>query len=293
MANKTIKIGKSVIGEDNPIYFIAEIGINHNGDMQIAKKLIDGAFACNWHCVKFQKRTPDDCVPEEQKNILKETPWGKMTYLDYKKRIEFETNEYNYIENYCAMKPIDWSASPWDLKSLNFLLDYDLPFIKIASAMLTNDELLIAAAKSKVPVFLSTGMSTLDEIDHAVEILEKYSDGDYVLFHTNSAYPSPEKELNLKVIKTLKERYNCIVGYSGHEFGLEASMLAVSLGASVIERHITLDHRLWGSDQASSLEMKGMDFLYKRTENISIMMGSDKKVVTESELSARKKLRGN
>ncbi len=292
MANKNIKIGNNIIGKDKPVYFIAEIGINHNGDMQIAKKLIDGAFACNWHCVKFQKRTPDDCVPEDQKNILKKTPWGDMTYLDYKKRIEFGSNEYNYIDNYCGMKPIHWTASPWDLKSLEFLLEYDLPFIKIPSAMLTNDELLIASAQSKKPIFLSTGMSTLNEIDHAVDILEKESNGDYILFHTNSTYPSPDNELNLKVIETLKNRYNCLVGYSGHEYGLEASVLAVSLGACVIERHVTLNHNLWGSDQASSLEMKGMDYLYKRTENIRVMMGNKEKIITESELVARKKLRG-
>ena len=292
MANQTIKINDYVIGNDNPVFMIAEIGINHNGSLDIAKKLIDAAFACNWHCVKFQKRTPDLCVPEDQKNILRDTPWGKITYLEYKHKVEFGRKEYSYIDKYCKEKPLYWIASVWDIPSLEFILTYDIPFIKIPSAKLTEHELLKLASQSGKPVILSTGMSTIEEIDEAVEILEKYSKGDYILMHTNSAYPSPIEELNLRVINYFKDRYKCIIGYSGHEYGLEASVVAVSLGAKVIERHITLDHNMWGSDHSASLEVHGMDLLYKRIKEIKNVLGDGIKKVVGAELESRKKLRG-
>jgi len=273
-------------------YLIAEIGINHNGNLQIAKKLIDAAFACNWHCVKFQKRNPEICIPNNQKNIIKETPWGRMTYLEYKKRLEFGKKEYDYIDKYCKEKPINWTASVWDIPSLKFISKYDVPFIKIPSAKLTDKKLVTLACKTGKPVVVSTGMSILEEIDETVAILEKYA-SQYVLMHCNSSYPTPLDEINLKCIQTLKDRYQCIVGYSAHEYGLEPTVYATVLGASIIERHVTLDHNMWGTDQSSSLLVMGMDKLIKRVRNISIILGNGKKEVTKSEISIRKKLRGN
>ena len=272
-------------------YLIAEIGINHNGDTQIAKKLIDASFACGWDCVKFQKRNPDLCIPEYQKHILKKTPWGELSYLEYKKKIEFGRGEYDYIDRYCSEKPICWTASVWDFDSLEFLLHYDVPFIKLPSAMLTNDELVAESAKSGHTILLSTGMSSLEEVDHAVEILEKHA-VQYALMHTNSVYPSKEDELNLSIIPMMEKRYNCRVGYSGHEYGLEPTVLAVFLGASIIERHITLDHKMWGTDQTSSVEISGMSILKKRIKGIKNYLGQPVKKVTDGELEIRNKLRG-
>lgn len=292
MASKNIKINDHFIGDDQPIFMIAEIGLNHNGSIEIAKKLIDAAFACNWQCVKFQKRTPEICVPENQKNVMRDTPWGKMNYLEYRYRVEFNDKEYSYIDKYCKEKPIYWTASVWDIPSLNFLLKYDVPFIKIPSAKLTEEELVREVAKSGKPVLLSTGMSTIEEIDNAVEIMEKHANGDYALMHTNSSYPAPIEELNLLVINFLKERYKCIVGYSGHEYDLEPTVIAVALGASLVERHVTLNHNMWGSDHFASLEVHGMDMLLKRINNISSILGDGIKKLTDNELEVRKKLRG-
>ncbi len=272
-------------------YFIGEIGINHNGDLQIAKKLMDAVSACGWDCAKFQKRNPDVCVPEDQKNKAKSTPWGDMTYLEYKHRMELNKEEYDYINEYCGVKPLDWSASVWDLDSLNFIADYDVPFIKIGSAMLTNMPLLTEAAKSGKPLIISTGMSTLEEIDNSVNEILKYSKP--VIMHTNSSYPTPKDEINLNMIPMLKERYGCVVGYSGHEFEVTPTVIAVALGAMVIERHITLSHDMWGTDQKASLEVMGMDALKKRADEISMIMGSSEKIVTQSEISIREKLRGS
>jgi N-acetylneuraminate synthase len=273
-------------------YLIAEIGINHNGDIQIAKKLIDATFSCGWDCAKFQKRNPDVAIPEHQKNILKETPWGTMTYLEYKKKIEFEESQFDYIDKYCKEKPIDWSSSVWDIDSLNFVIKYNPPFIKIPSAMITNIELVTEATKTKIPMIVSTGMSTLEEVDIVVNLLEKNSVS-YALMHTNSSYPTKEEELNLRLIPFLADRYHCVVGYSGHEYGLTPTVMAVTLGAKIIERHITLSHGMWGTDQFASLEIEGMDSLKKRIKDIILALGSSEKKVTESEIPIRKKLRGN
>jgi len=281
-------------------YFIAEIGINHNGDMDIAKRLIDIASAAGCDSVKFQKRNPDVCVPEDEKSKIRETPWGKMTYLDYKYKVEFGKEEYDEIDVYCKERKIDWSASPWDLDSLEFLMQYDIPYIKIPSAMLTNDELLIAVRDTDKKVILSTGMSTREEIDHAVVLLkskivvEPYYEraGNFVLLHCNSTYPAPIDELNLSAIKTLKERYNCEVGYSGHEFRLSTSVAATYLGASVIERHITLDRSMWGSDQLSSVEPQGLFKLMSGIRELEQARGDGEIKVTESEKKVRKHLRG-
>ncbi len=292
MANHTIAINDHLIGDGNPVFMVAEIGINHNGSLDIAKKLIDAVFACNWHCVKFQKRSPDLCVPEDQKSIPRDTPWGRITYLEYKYKMEFNQKEYLYVDKYCKEKPLCWTASVWDIPSLEFILTYDVPFVKIPSAKLTEHELLKLASQSGKPVILSTGMSTIEEVDKAVEILEKHSKGDYILMHTNSAYPAPIEELNLRVIDYLRDKYKCIIGYSGHEYGLEPSVIAVSLGAKVIERHITLDHNMWGSDHSASLEVHAIDMLYKRIKEIENVLGDGIKRVTETELESRKKLRG-
>jgi len=272
-------------------YFIGEIGINHNGNMQIAKKLIDAVNACGWDCAKFQKRNPDVCVPEHQKNVMRVTPWGEMTYIEYKHKLEFTNIQYDMINDYCNQKPIDWSASVWDFDSLEFLMQYDLPFLKIPSAMMTNRELVLETAKTGVPVVMSTGMSSLEEVDDAVDnLLSKTND--IVLMHTNSSYPTPKEEINLSLIPFLKERYGCTIGYSGHEEDLEPTVVAIALGATVIERHITLSHDMWGTDQKSSLEVLAMDMLRKRASDINLIMGTPKKVVTDSEVSVRKKLRG-
>lgn len=272
-------------------YLIAEIGINHNADIQIAKKLIDAAFACQWDCVKFQKRVPEIATPEAQKNIMRETPWGRMTYLEYKKKMELSKAEFDYIDKYCKEKPIAWTSSAWDLPSLDFISFYDVPFIKIPSAKLTEKELLTAAAKSGKPIILSTGMSTLEEIDQAVEIF-KANNANFLLMHCNSVYPASNEELNVNCIKTLRERYNCPVGYSGHEYDLEPSVYAAVLGAKVIERHITINHKLWGTDQAASLEVAAMDMLRKRLTDVDVVLGDGKKIITEKEKQVREKLRG-
>lgn len=292
MANQIVKLGDFEVGNNEVPYFIAEIGINHNGDMQIAKKLMDAAFACGWNCVKFQKRTPDIAVPEAQKNVMRDTPWGQMTYLDYKKHIEFEKPEYDVIDRYCKEKPLAWTASPWDIPSLEFLLQYDLPFIKIASAGNSNPELLKKAAQTGIPLIMSDGMCTQEELDKAVSLLEDYSNGDYILLHTNSTYPAPVDSLNLAYMQTLKDRYHCVVGYSGHEQNLEPSVVAATLGAKVIERHVTLSHELWGTDQKASLEINAMYMLYRRCLDIRKMIGSGEKTLDENELKVREKLKG-
>ncbi len=271
-------------------YLVGEVGINHNGDLQIAKKLTDAVFSCNWHCVKFQKRNPDVCVPEKQKNIMRDTPWGKITYLEYKRKVEFGKEEYDYIDKYCSEKPVNWTASVWDMDSLNFILQYEVPFIKIPSAMLANTELLIEAAKSKKTLIVSTGMSTLKEIDEAMKIIEKYGVMP-VIMHTNSSYPTPTDELNLRLIPFLKKRYGCVIGYSAHERGLEPTVVAVALGAVVVERHITLSHEMWGTDHKSSMIVLAMDMLARRIKDINAMLGSEEKTITKSEIPIREKLR--
>ena len=274
-------------------YIIAEIGINHQGDINIAKRLIDIAAASGCDAVKFQKRNPDICVPEEQK--LKPRKWQgqDMTYLEYKYKVEFSKKEYDEIDRYCKQQGIAWSASPWDLDSLKFLMQYDLPFIKLPSAMLTNDELLKACKKTNKKTIISTGMSTLEEIEHAVNILEGYERKHlYALLHCNSTYPAPLDELNLSAIQTLKNKFECEVGYSGHEFRLGTSVAAVYLGATIIERHITLDRTMEGSDHMASIEPQGLFKLVSGIRELEIAYGDGIVQVTESEKPVRKKLRG-
>ena len=269
-------------------YIIAEIGINHNGDLNKTKQLIDIAKVAGCDSVKFQKRNPDVCVPEHQKSIERDTPWGRMTYLDYKHRIEFGKAEYDEIDRYCKQNGIEWSASPWDLDSLDFLMQYDIPYIKIPSALLTNNELLGASAKTGKKIILSTGMSSMEEVEKAVDIIK---DCDYSLLHCNSTYPAPIDDLNLNCIKTLKEKFGCEVGYSGHEYGLSTSISSVCLGATIIERHITLDRSIWGTDQLCSVEPQGLIKLVKGIRELERALGDGNKVVTEKEKLIREKLR--
>lgn len=270
-------------------YIIAEIGINHNGSLDTAKKLIDIAALSGCDAVKFQKRNPDVCVPEHQKGKIRETPWGTMTYLDYKYKVEFEKDEYDEIDRYCSEKNIQWSASPWDIDSLNFLMEYDIPWLKVPSAMITNEELMKACAATGKKIIFSTGMSTYEEIDQAVEWLQG---SDIVMLHCNSTYPAPLEDLNLSCIKTLKEKYDCEVGYSGHEFRLGTTVAAVYLGATYLERHITLDRTMWGSDHMCSVEPQGLIKLVKGVRELETAYGDGIKTVTEGELGPRKKLRG-
>lgn len=272
-------------------YIIAEIGINHNGDLDIAKRLIDIATLSGCDAVKFQKRNPDVCVPEHQKNVMRDTPWGTMTYLEYKYKVEFEKAEYDEIDRYCKEKGIAWSASPWDLDSLEFLTQYNLPFIKLPSAMLTNYELVEACAKSGKRVILSTGMSTEEEIDTAVDTIKRFT-SDFAILHCNSTYPAPIEELNLSTIKTLKDKYNCEVGYSGHEFRIGTTVAAIYLGATILERHITLDRTMWGTDHLSSVEPQGLIKLVKGVRELEDAYGDGIIQVTESEKIIRNKLRG-
>lgn len=271
-------------------YIISEIGINHNGDLDIAKRLIDISAAAGCDAVKFQKRNPEVCVPEHQKSVKRDTPWGEMTYLDYKYKVEFEKEEYDEIDRYCKEKGISWSASPWDLDSLNFLDQYDIPFIKIASASITDLDLLRRACKTGKKIIISTGMSSEEEIDVAVGILDSEA-SDYAVLHCNSSYPAPIEELNLSCVKTLKDKYNCEVGYSGHEFRLGTTVAAVYLGATIIERHVTLDRTMWGSDHMASVEPQGLFKLVSGIRELEKSYGDGSICVTETEKEVRKKLR--
>ena len=284
----TIQIGSRLIGKDQPAFIIAEIGLNHNGDIELAKELIDAAVAAKCDAVKFQKRTPDICVPEDQKGIMRVTPWGTMTYLEYRYRVEFETKEYQEIDKYCKERDIMWLASCWDKVSVDFLLQFKPPCLKISSANMTDDELLLHHKQCKIPIILSTGMSTIEQIDHAVEIL---GTNNLIIMHCTSTYPAKLGELNLRAIPVLMERYGVPVGYSGHEVGLATSVAAAVLGACMIERHITLDRAMWGSDQAASVEPHGFTRLVRDIRAIEQALGDGEKRVYESEIPIIKKLR--
>ncbi len=277
---------------------IAEIGINHNGDLNIAKKLIDISEFAGCDVVKFQKRNPDVCVPEHQKGVMRDTPWGKMTYLEYKHKIEFGQDEYDEIDDYCRGK-IDWTASPWDMDSVEFLEQYDLPFVKIPSALLTDYELIRECSQRFSNLVLSTGMSTIEEIDGAVKSMggeignyrSQLQRCEFALLHCNSTYPAPVDELNLSCISTLRKRYGCEVGYSGHEYGLTTTISSLCFGATIIERHITLDKSKWGTDHMASVEPHGLIKLVRGIRELESAIGDGKKVVTDGEKPVRDKLR--
>lgn len=284
-----INIGSHPIGDGQPVYVIAEIGLNHNGDVEIAKQLIDVAADAGAQAVKFQKRTPEISTPEHMKSMLRETPWGTMTYLDYRYRVEFSREQYVEIGDYATVRGLDWFASPWDVPAVAFLEDLNVVAHKVASASVTDVELLRALAETGKPIILSTGMSTIEQVDAAVDILGTEN---LVLLHATSTYPLPPEEANLRMIGTLKDRYRGVpVGYSGHERGLQISIAAVALGAVAVERHITLDRTMWGSDHAASLEPTGFDHLVRDIRVVAEAMGDGVKRVFPGELAPQAKLR--
>jgi N-acetylneuraminate synthase len=271
------------------VFIVAEIGINHNGDLEIAKKLIDGAIFAGCDAVKFQKRTVEKVYSKEELDKPRESPWGG-TNRDQKYGLEFDKVEYDEIDNYCREKGIYWFASAWDLDSQKFLKPYDLKYNKIASAMLTHRELLEMVAKEKKYTFISTGMCTMEEIEKAVRIF-KDANCPFELMHTNSTYPMKDEDANLKMIPVLRERFGCKVGYSGHEVGLITSVAAVALGATSVERHITLDRAMYGSDQAASVEVMGFYRLVDYIKTAEVALGDGKKKITAKEKEIKEKLR--
>ena len=283
-----VQIGDLLVGPGQPVYVIGEIGINHNGDMSITRQLIDVAANAGCQAVKFQKRTPEICVPLDQQSKIRQTPWGEMTYLEYKHRVEFGHDEYAAIGKYCDERGLQWFASPWDVPSVDFLEEFDVVTHKVASASITDKELLRALAATGKPIILSTGMSEIQEIDEAVEIL---GTDKLVILHATSTYPLPAGEANLRTITTLSERYGVPVGYSGHERGLQISLAAVTLGACAVERHITLDRTMWGSDHAASLEPTGLQHLVRDIRVIEEAMGDGVKRIYPGEAEPRLRLR--
>jgi N-acetylneuraminate synthase len=285
---KTIAIGTNKIGDGQPVYVIAEIGLNHNGSVDIAKQLIDVAVEAGAQAVKFQKRTPEISTPEHMKATPRETPWGTMTYLEYRYRVEFEQEQYSEIDRYCKSVGVDWFASPWDEPSVDFLESMNVVAYKIASASVTDLGMLKKIKDTGKPVILSTGMSTIEQIDKAVETLSK---DNLSLMHATSTYPLPPEEANIRMITTLKERYGVPVGYSGHETGLQISIAAVALGAVSVERHITMDRAMWGSDHGASLEPKGFVSLVRDIRILEQAMGDGVKRIYPGELAPLSKLR--
>ena len=272
------------------VFVTAEIGINHNGDLDTAKQLIDWAYLSGCDAVKFQKRTIDKVYTKEYLDSYRESPWG-TTQRAQKEGLEFGKKEYDIINTYCKEKGIEWYASAWDTESQLFIRQYDLKYNKVASAMLTNMELLQMIAEERKYTFIATGMSNYEEIDKAVEVFKKYK-CPYELLHCNSTYPMKNEDANLRVITSLIERYNVNVGYSGHETGRIVSLAAVAIGASSIERHITLDRTMYGSDQAASLEVDDLQRLVKDIRVIEKALGNGIKELTEAEEATKKKLRG-
>ncbi len=283
-----VEIGGRLVGAGQPVFFTAEIGINHNGDIALARRLIDVAAMAGCDAVKFQKRTPEQAVPLEYQNVMRETPWGLISYLDYRRQVEFDLEEYREIDRYCRDKGIQWYVSCWDEESVEFMEQFDTPCYKMASASLTDVPLLQKARSTGRPLILSTGMSTFDEIEQAVE---RVGQRDLLIAHATSAYPCPSDQLNLRMIHTLQRRFDCPIGYSGHEVGLQTTLAAVTLGAAFVERHITLDRAMWGSDQAASIEPWGLMRLVRDIRVIEKALGDGVKRVYDSELSARQRLR--
>lgn len=288
MLIQTVELGTSVVGPGQPCFVIAEIGINHNGDVGVATQLIDVAAEAGCDAVKFQKRVPELAVPQAYQDVMRETPWGMMTYLDYRHRVEFGQDEYEQIHEHCNKRDILWFASPWDTESVAFLEQFDPPCHKAASAALTDVELLDAMRSRPRPLMISTGMSTGEEIDNTLERLGTH---DLLIAHTTSTYPCPPEELNLRMIQSLQARYPCPIGYSGHESGLQTTCTAVALGAYFVERHITLDRGMWGSDQGASVEPAGLKRLVRDIRVMEIALGDGVKKLYESELASRERLR--
>lgn len=285
---REIRIGNRMVGDGHPAYIIAEIGINHNGSIEMAKQMIEAAAHAGVDAVKFQKRTPELCVPPEQRNVMRETPWGYITYLEYRHKVEFGEEEYRQIDAYCKEKGITWFASVWDEPSVDFLEQFEPVCYKIPSASLTDHNLLRHLRQTGRPLILSTGMSTIEQIRAAVKLMDE---GNLVITHATSTYPCDPEELNLKMIETLRREFSCPIGYSGHEVGLVPSAVAVALGACMVERHITLDRALWGGDQAASVEPGGFEKLVKYVRVTEESLGDGVKRVYDSELPSLRKLR--
>lgn len=290
----TLQNGRK-IGLGEPCYIIAEIGINHNGSLETAKKLIDEAVAAKVDAVKFQKRTPEICVPKDQWEIMRDTPWGRMSYIDYKRKTEFGVAEYAAIDQYCKKLGIDWFVSPWDAPSVDFMEQFNTVIYKLASASLTDHKLIQRILATGKPIMLSTGMSTMKEIETAIAFINEF-DPAYPVFvaHSTSAYPCKTEELNLNMIHTLGDKFAGIpIGYSGHETGLATTVAAVALGATFVERHFTLDRAMWGSDHAASVEPQGFQRLVRDIRDVENSAGDGIKRVYESELGPMRRLRVN
>jgi N-acetylneuraminate synthase len=285
---RSINVGHRKVGDGYPVYVVAEVGLNHNGSVEIAKKLIDAAKHAGVDAVKFQKRTPELCVPVDQRSQMRETPWGYITYLDYRYKVEFGKEEYAEIDRYCKEVGIDWFASPWDEPSVEFLEQFEPVCHKIPSAALTDMGLLTRLKSTSRPLILSTGMSTMEQIQKTVSMAGV---NNLIVCHTTSTYPCDPAEINLHMIETLRKEFSCPIGYSGHEVGLIPSVVAVGLGACLVERHITLDRAMWGSDQAASVEPGGFERLVHYIRVTEQAMGDGVKHVYDSEIPVMKKLR--
>jgi len=285
---REIVIGDRLVGDDHPAYIVAEIGVNHNGSVEIAKELIKQARHAGVDAVKFQKRTPELCVPKDQWDIMRETPWGYVNYIEYRRKMEFHHQEYAEIDRYCKELGIPWFASVWDEPSIEFMEDFQHICYKVPSASLTDHNLLRCLRKTGRPVILSTGMSRMDQIRESVSLLDMDK---LLIAHATSTYPCDPSELNLRMIGTLREEFPCPIGYSGHEVGLITSVVAVAMGACMVERHITLDRAMWGSDQAASVEPQGFERLVKYTRVTQLALGDGVKRVYDSEMSSLRRLR--
>ncbi len=284
-----VRIGDRRVGDGQSVFVVAEIGINHNGSLEVAKKLIDGAVLAGCDAVKFQKRTPELCVPKDQWYIERDTPWGRMTYIDYRHKVEFSSRDYREIDRYCKERHIEWFVSCWDEESVDFMERFDTPCYKAASASLTDHKLLAKMKSTGKPLIMSTGMSTMQEIERSLATVGL---DNLLVAHSTSTYPCPVDALNLKMIHTLKAMYPSVpIGYSGHEVGLSSTWAAVAMGATFVERHITLDRTMWGTDQAASVEIVGLVRLVSNIRDIERSLGDGIKRVHEGELAARKKLR--
>ena len=286
---REIKFGNRMVGDGHPAYIIAEIGINHNGDLDIARQIIDAAVHAGVDAVKFQKRTPEIATPLAQQNQMRETPWGYITYLEYRLKVEFTAEQYREIDVFCRERNVPWMVSVWDESAVDFMENFDTPAYKIPSASLTDHKLLKHVRKTGKPMVISTGMSTMEQIRKAVRII---GEENLVIMHCTSTYPCEPEELNLRMIETLRKEFpNNPIGYSGHEVGLVPSAIAVSLGACMVERHMTLDRAMWGSDQAASVEPGGFERLVKYIRVAEASIGDGVKKVYESEMPSLKKLR--
>lgn len=285
---RAVRIADRLVGDGSPVFLVAEIGINHNGDLDLAKRMIDGAVEAGADAVKFQKRTPELCVPTLQRDRMRQTPWGYIRYIDYRRRVEFSREAYQEIDRHCRERGVLWFASSWDETAVEFMETFDPPCHKIQSAAVTDFALLEALRMTGKPLILSTGMSEMDQIRRAIDFL---ATDDLILLHSTSAYPCRAEELNLRMIPTLRREFDCPVGYSGHEVGLPTTVAAVALGACMIERHFTLDRAMWGSDQAASVEPGGFKRLTRYIRTVESALGDGVKRIYPSERPVIERLR--